>query len=227
MAARCLFLTLLATALGAAGKKDQPKLTPLEEYVQAARQAGVDNVARTTPGSLYTPGGRFADIARDLRANQPGDLVTIVVSDRASAVSRGATSSNRKTEASSGIRAAFGARKAPFPDLLGLGSESKIQGDGETSRSNTLTTTLSARVVETLPNGYLLVEGVKDITVNSERQVVTVRGVLRWNDLSPGNQVRSDRIAQMEVRVNGKGVVGDAVRRPFFLYRLLMGLLPL
>jgi flagellar L-ring protein precursor FlgH len=40
------------------------------------------------------------------------------------------------------------------------------------------------------------------------------------------NTVISDRIAAMEVRVNGKGVVQDAIRRPFFLYRLILGLLP-
>ena len=38
--------------------------------------------------------------------------------------------------------------------------------------------------------------------------------------------MRSDRLGQLEVRVNGKGVVGDAIKRPFFLYRLLLGLLP-
>ena len=41
------------------------------------------------------------------------------------------------------------------------------------------------------------------------------------------NTVLSDHLAQLEVRVNGKGVVGDAIRRPFILYRLLMGILPL
>jgi flagellar L-ring protein precursor FlgH len=30
----------------------------------------------------------------------------------------------------------------------------------------------------------------------------------------------------MEIRLNGKGVVGDAIRRPFILYRILLGLLP-
>jgi flagellar L-ring protein precursor FlgH len=62
--------------------------------------------------------------------------------------------------------------------------------------------------------------------VNSERQVVSVNGLVRPADILPDNSVRSDRIAQLEVRVNGKGVVGDAIRRPFFLYRLLMGILP-
>jgi hypothetical protein len=30
----------------------------------------------------------------------------------------------------------------------------------------------------------------------------------------------------MEIKVDGKGVVNDAVRRPFILWRLIMGLLP-
>ena len=38
--------------------------------------------------------------------------------------------------------------------------------------------------------------------------------------------MRSDRLAQLEVRINGKGIVNDAVRRPFLLYRILLGLLP-
>jgi flagellar L-ring protein precursor FlgH len=77
-----------------------------------------------------------------------------------------------------------------------------------------------------LPNGYLVVEGAKDVQVNSERQIVTVRGVVRPFDVSSGNMVASDRIAQLEVKINGKGVVGDAIRRPFILYRILLGLLP-
>ena len=45
-------------------------------------------------------------------------------------------------------------------------------------------------------------------------------------DITPDNQVQSNNLAQMEVRINGKGVVNDAIKRPFILYRLLMGLLP-
>jgi flagellar L-ring protein precursor FlgH len=85
---------------------------------------------------------------------------------------------------------------------------------------------MSARVTHVLPNGNMVVEGSKDVMVNSERQLVTVRGVIRWNDLTTAYTIRSDRIANLEIRVNGKGVVGDAVRRPNFLYRLLLGLLP-
>jgi flagellar basal body L-ring protein FlgH len=49
---------------------------------------------------------------------------------------------------------------------------------------------------------------------------------VRPADLDPTNTVQSDRVAQMEVQVNGKGVIGDSIRRPWFLYRLILGLLP-
>jgi flagellar L-ring protein precursor FlgH len=77
-----------------------------------------------------------------------------------------------------------------------------------------------------LPNGGLLVEATKDIQINSERQTITVRGIVRPADIDPTNSVQSNRLGDIEVRVNGKGVVGDSIRRPNFLYRLLLGILP-
>lgn len=179
-------------------------------------------------GSLYRPDGRLADVARDLRAGQVNDIVTIVVSERASAVAKGVTNTSRKSSGKYSVDAAYGTLKpgARLTDLARLSGEQELQGQGQTSRESLLSTTLSARITHVLPNGLLVLDGSKDVQVNSERQQVTVRGVIRPSDLNPANQVRSDRIAQMEVRINGKGVVGDAVRRPFFLYRILLGLLP-
>jgi flagellar L-ring protein FlgH len=71
-----------------------------------------------------------------------------------------------------------------------------------------------------------VLEGTKNLMVNSEHQVVKVRGVIRPSDLSPGNLISSSQIAQMEIKIDGKGVVNDAVRRPNFIYRFLLGLLP-
>jgi flagellar L-ring protein precursor FlgH len=77
-----------------------------------------------------------------------------------------------------------------------------------------------------LPNGCLVVEATKNVEINGERQTITVRGVVRPADIDPTNSIQSNRLADIDVRVNGKGVVGDAIRRPFILYRLLLGLLP-
>ncbi len=89
-----------------------------------------------------------------------------------------------------------------------------------------MNTTLTARVTAVLPNGGLVVEASKDIQINSEHQTITVRGVVRPADIDFTNSVQSIRLAQLELRVNGKGVVGDAIRRPNILYRFLLGLLP-
>ncbi len=107
-----------------------------------------------------------------------------------------------------------------------LGGESKLDGAGETSRESSLSTTVSAYVKQVMPNGNLVLEGTKDVMVNSERQRVIVRGMARWIDISPSNRIASDRLAALEIQIQGKGVVQDAIRRPNILYRILLGILP-
>jgi flagellar L-ring protein FlgH len=222
------FIALLAAPLAARRKEPAKTVSALEQYLRDASQRGQAANAATTPGSLWRPGASLADLARDPRASQVDDLVTVVVSDKASAVAKGGTTSSRKSSTKQSVASIFGPTRVtgPLSNLADVTGDTQLQGQGETSRESVLTTTLSARITHVLPNGYLALEGVKDVMVNSERQVVTVRGVIRPTDLSPANAVTSDRVAQLEVRVNGKGVVGDAIRRPFILYRILMGLLP-
>jgi len=210
-------------ALAAFGQKP----SALDQYVEEATRRGAESLA--SPGSLYSPNARLGDLSRDLRSAQVDDLVTILVSDRASALAKGTSNSNRKSSLKSGVSAVLGPIGAgtPLANLGGFDSNQQLQGAGETSRETVLTTTLSARVTHVLPNGYLVLEGVKDVIVNSERQQVVVRGVARWNDVGAGNMLRSDRLANLEVRIQGKGLVGDAIRRPNILFRLLTGILPI
>jgi flagellar L-ring protein precursor FlgH len=222
-----LFCTVATCVAADSNKKKKvPELSPLDKYAaEAAIQA---EGQKPTTGSLWTPNAQFADLGRDLKASQVNDLVTILVTEQASAVSSGASKTQRKSSATNSVAALAGLTKAtgPLANLANLSSNQQLDGAGTTSRQTTITTTLSARVTRVLPNGYLLLEGSKDVQINSEHQTVVVRGVLRPADLASDNSVRSDRLAQMEIRLNGKGVVGDAIRRPFFLYRLLLGLLP-
>jgi flagellar L-ring protein precursor FlgH len=91
---------------------------------------------------------------------------------------------------------------------------------------STLTTTVSVRVIDVLANGTMVVEGTKNLVVNSEHQTIVVRGLVRPADLTTANTVLSTQVGNLEVRVDGKGVVNDAIKRPFWLYRVLLGLLP-
>jgi flagellar L-ring protein precursor FlgH len=181
-----------------------------------------------SPGSLFSPSGRLANPARDLRASDVGDIVTVVVSDRASAIAKGVTNTSRKSSAKNTITSLAGPISAskPLGSLANIANDQQLQGQGQTSRDMTLSTTLSARVVEVKPNGTLVIEGSKNIAVNSEKQAITLTGMIRASDVTTANTVRSDQVADLAVRVNGKGVVGDAIKRPFILYRILLGLLP-
>jgi flagellar L-ring protein precursor FlgH len=225
-----VLLLVLCPILVAAAKKP-PKVvepSPLDRYIKEATQHPSAPANQPTAGSLWMPSSRLTELATDVRAAHVDDLLTVLVTERASAVSSGATKSARTSSAKASVNALGGITKktGPLANLADVSGSNAVDGSGSTTRDSSITTTLSARVTQVLPNGYLVLEGTKDVMVNSERQIVTVRGVARPVDLSSGNTINSDQIAQMEIKINGKGVVGDAVRRPFILYRILLGLLP-
>ncbi|HEV8040223.1 MAG TPA: flagellar basal body L-ring protein FlgH [Bryobacteraceae bacterium] len=225
---RRLRLALLATLPLLGAKKPSAELQiPLDQYIQQVNQRS-HQFSSASPGSLYTSSGRLADGFRDVRASQVYDLVTIVVNENTSAVSTGTTKTSRASSVAASVASGLlpkGSVKA-LSNLATTSNNQALNGQGTTTRGTTLTTTVSAEVTAVLPNGNLVVQGQKAIMVNSEKQIITLRGIVRPDDLSPLNSVSADRVARMEILVNGKGVVNDAVKRPFILYRLLLGLLP-
>jgi len=123
-------------------------------------------------------------------------------------------------------------RRAEFQDLM---YQSMLQPGAAAGQQTIIPTGLqlglgtrasSNEIVFSQGSFSEMVEATKDIQINSEHQTIVVRGVVRAADIDATNSVQSNRLGELEVRVNGKGVVGDAIRRPFFLYRLLLGLLP-
>ena len=215
--------------LEAADKKRKgPEPSALDKYIQEAMSNEPAAPVQPTAGSLWAPTSRLTDLNSDLRAVQMNDLVTIVVNEQASAVATGATKTSRVSSVNASVTSLFGPKSATgaLSNLANASNDTELNGQGSTSRGSSLSATLSARVTHVLPNGYLVLEGSKDVQVNSEFQRVTVRGIIRPADLSPGNVITSNQLAQMEIRINGKGVVGDAIKRPFILWRLLLGLLP-
>lgn len=227
-----MLILTIPTWAGVFGKK-KPKgadhaPTPLDQYLADAYKNSASPAVAPAAGSLWSPNARFANLGADLKASRVDDLVTIVVTEKASAVATGDVKTSRASTAKSTVTAAGGLTRAtgPLANLAKADTQTSLQGQGTTSRGSVLTATVSARVVSVLPNGYLVVEGTKRVQVNSENQLITVRGVVRPVDLDPTNSVPSDRLAQMEIQVNGKGVIGDSIHRPFILWRLIMGILP-
>ncbi len=235
MKATALFLLLLLSASGFCsiipGKKNKnAPPSALDQYVKDAETRASEEGAAVTPGSAWSGYSTMMDLTHDLRASRVDDVITVIVAESASATSTGNTQTSRKSSANSSITGLPGIKSAAattaLSSLAKMSGDTELNGSGSTGRTTKLTTNLTARVARVLPNGFLVIEGSKNVQINSEWQTVTVRGVVRPADLTFDNTVPSQRIAQMEVKLDGKGVINDAIHRPNFLYRMLLGLLP-
>ncbi len=202
--------------------------SPIDQLLASTPASSSPVNAAPVDGSLYYDGAPLIDIAADYRARHVGDLVTITVLDQASATSQGTTDSERQSAANASITSLFGPKspKNALNQLANMSGQNTLKGQGSTSRQTTVSTTVSARVIRVLPNGDFIVEGSKLIAINSESQTVSLRGIVRPVDLGYTNSVLSNQVEDLEVRINGRGVVNDAIRRPNFLYRLFLGILP-
>ena len=226
---RTLFLYLALAAVcgpgsGTAGA--QTSESTLNRYLEEALAPAPGNLP--SAGSLYLGRSYLLDLARDPKAAMVGDLITIRVVEQASALSSGSVSSSRASKSDHAISRFLGSLN-PGGALVNLGrwsGDSSLDGQGSTSRRMSVTARITGHVTHVMPNGNLVIEGVKEVIVNSERQLVWLRGTVRQADLAPDNSVTSDRIAMMELRINGKGVVNDAIRRPNFLVRVLQRIFP-
>ncbi len=223
-----LSLLLIPSVLfgcGTAARKSGPVQSGLAQYVQQARATSMKD--HQSSGSLWTETGNRADPFRDDKAYRVADIVTIAVLESTNAVSTATTDSSRVGSASASLPNLFGLEKviSELPSLLDIESQSDFEGDASTTRRSTLTTSVTARVVEVFPNGNLLLEGNRELLINGERQVVTVRGVVRPSDISPQNIVASTSIAEMEIMVDGHGIVTQA-QTPGILSQILSGVWP-
>jgi flagellar L-ring protein FlgH len=221
-----LFFMLFSVTAGYAGSKAKASdPTDLKGYLESAKKRQ-SNVESGT-GSLWRGSNYRSDLIRDFKARYVDDVVTIKVLESTQALASADANGARNTQVTAGLDKLFGLEKhiSELPTIASGKGSSSFEGKGSTTRATTLETTLTARVVDVLPNGYLVVEGMREIRVNNENQSVYLSGVVRPEDISPGNVVLSSAVAQMAVRVQGKGTVSQPLK-PGWLYRILSGILP-
>jgi flagellar L-ring protein precursor FlgH len=199
--------------------------TGIENYITEAKLAASER--ETNVGSLWTDSGQHSNLFRDMKARYVNDVVTIRVSESTQAVASADASSKRSSNMSNGIDQLIGLQGGvkELPALVSGAGQTAFDGKGSTSRATQLQTTLTARVTDVLPNGYLVVEGRREVRVNNENQLVILSGVVRPNDINKSNVILSSAVAQMSVRVQGRGTVSQPLK-PGWLFQILNGILP-
>lgn len=168
-------------------------------------------VARAT--SLWQDG---SDLYSDHKAQYVGDIVTILVREVITATQKSSTDVNQQEKME--VKDGTGILNT-FLNAFGAQGQDQYQTDGTTTSSNNLTTTISAEVVEVMPNGNLVIEARRSMVVNKETQIVVLSGIVRPDDINKSNQVVSTSIANVQLRYEGKGQIARR-QKPGILNKL-------
>ena len=205
-------------------RRTQPNVEPIPQPVQMVTPPRHE-------GSLWTEQGVENQLFTDPKARQVNDIVTILVVESVQAKGTTSTSSNKDSSYKGEITELFGLPSSlgmsnflgsgePFQPKVGASVKNDFNGSGDTARTGLLEATITARVLETYPNGTMRVGGVRQVTINKETQYLVLTGVIRPEDISVENVVRSDRIADARIEYYGEGVLADK-DRPGWLARAL------
>jgi flagellar L-ring protein precursor FlgH len=196
-----------------------------EGYDQLVAKYLAEARAVNTRGEANPTWSWMNGLAMDTRARGLNDLVTIRVVENITATGSADSALSKENEGTASLFSLFGLeRKIPkyFDPALLVGGRSStdFSGSGATSRAGQLTANLTARVSEVLPNGDLFVEGVREIEINGDRQILVLTGVVRPFDINQANVIDSTAVGQLRIRYFGQGLIKDNLK-PGFLVRLM------
>jgi flagellar L-ring protein FlgH len=183
----------------------------------------VDILPTTPPPIAHAPrtpppvtGGLFHQASyrpafEDRRARMVGDNVTINIVENVTASQKSSSTVDRTSEAKAGItNLPFVKKSLSDVTTLGAGSENTFSGKGGTESANTFTGSITATVVDVMPNGHLVVTGEKQIGVNQNVDVLRFSGTVDPRALQPGSIVNSTQVANVRVESRGRGAQGEA-----------------
>ncbi len=180
---------------------------------------------RPATGSLYQTAS-YRPPFEDRRARLVGDTLTIQIVENVSASQKSSSTANRTSAMKAGVSAFPLLNPGPLASLaLGTTSANDFSGKGDTASANTFAGSITATVVEVLPNGHLVVTGEKQIGVNQNVDVLRFSGTVDPRNILPGSFVSSTQVANARIESRGRGAQAEA-QTVGILARFFMALLP-
>ncbi len=192
---------------------------PVQQIAPAAAPA------RVATGSLFQSAS-YRPAFEDRRARMVGDTVTIQIVENVTASQKSSSTANRTTAMDAGVTAFPFASATLLPKLsVGTTSANDFSGVGATSSANTFSGSITATVVDVLPNGHLVVAGEKQIGVNQNVDILRFSGTVDPRVVQPGSIVSSTQVANARIESRGRGAQAEA-QTVGWISRFFMALLP-
>lgn len=163
-------------------------------------------------GSLWQTKGSPASMFSDRKGAAIGDIVTVVVQESSSISASKSTSTEKTSDVLDLISKIV---QTPTGELPGntWSSSSAFEGGGEISNTQSASSSLSVVVIDRLPNGNLVIEGMRKVIMADEVNYAVLRGYIRPDDISSDNTILSSRIADAQIEFVAEGALTEAQRR--------------
>ena len=185
-------------------------------YVPVSLPMPPAEIGNTAPNSLWQPARQT--FFKDQRAHKVGDIVTILIDIDDEADMKNKTERSRVGGETVGAPHLLGFESklgkvlpnAVDPSaLVGINTDSSSTGDGKLKREETIKLKLAAMVMQVLPNGNFVIKGQQEVRVNFELRELTLKGVIRPEDILNTNSISYDKIAEARISYGGKGTMSD------------------
>src|SRR5690625_4308764 len=190
----------------AAGCAVAPKEPP-----QPLPQPTIEIQPKQVNGSIYQA-GHDVRLYDDRIARRVGDLVTVVFEESTNAKKGASTNISKDSDTNLGVPIIFGRPVTVDGNPISASASARrgFEGDATSDQSNLFKGVLSSTVIAVQPNGNMVIQGHKKITLNRDDEYVTITGVYRREDVQPDNSISSQRIANAQISYTGTGELADA-----------------
>lgn len=219
---------LLALALPLAACETINPRPPVDVAQPTAARPAPLAVPVVNNGSIFQA-AQYRPLFEDHRARLVGDTITVQIVEKIAATQTSTSSIDKSGTVSAGVTALPGFKPNSFANgrsSIGLNSANSFAGKGSTVNANDFSGTITATVIEVLPNGHLVISGEKQIGVNHNVDVLRFSGQVDPRAIQPGNTVASAQIANVRVEQRGRGAQAEA-QGIGWLGRFFLSVLPI
>lgn len=160
-------------------------------------------------------------IASGQTAYRVGDLLTIKVSESVVSLNEVTLETNKDATVNDSITTVLW---DSFARKIGLTQEGQLPAmnwsadhdyktSGKIDNSQTLTSSVTASIIDILPNGNLVIEGTRVVGYAKERQFLVLRGIVRQSDIEDDNTIASTRIADARIEYMSEGALSESQKK--------------
>lgn len=176
-------------------------------------------------GSIFQAGSN-RPLFEDRRARFVGDTITVTITENTSASMKANAETSRASSIATSVDPMKGVLGKTFQGMsLGARGSNTFSGKGDEAASNVFTGTMTATVIEVLPNGNLLISGEKQLGIGQQTEYVRVSGVVNPASINIANEVASSRIADARIEYKSTGYISESMVMGW-LARFFLSVLP-